>query len=192
MSKKLSEALKRYYASRTPEQRREQTKKAREGCQKYWDDMPEWERKERTKEFQEIGTAAMSEKLAKMTPEEKRICLANWIKAGQEASFLTEGPSSEEEKLAEYFQSRGLVFERQKEISGFFVDFYAHSKNIVIEYNGCFWHQCEQCGFNSGYNDLTAEDVRTYNTVRMAAITSQGYEVRVIWGHDLERIINAG
>lgn len=41
----------------------------------------------------------------------------------------------------------GIKFESQKEIDGYFYDFYLPTSNTLIEVDGCFWHGCAQCGF---------------------------------------------
>jgi G:T-mismatch repair DNA endonuclease (very short patch repair protein) len=61
--------------------------------------------------------------------------------------------------------------------------------NIVIEVDGCFWHQCEQCEKNKGYHGYhgkTAQEVRDkYNRI-YSKIESLGYRVIRIWGHDIK------
>lgn len=83
--KKRSESQQKRYAKTTPEQRREQTRKAREKHKENFFLLSKEERSLKLKNFQESGTNAMKKKFDLMTSEERKRYLEPWIKIGGEA-----------------------------------------------------------------------------------------------------------
>ncbi len=74
----------------------------------------------------------------------------------------------------------GVSFEAQKRIHRFVVDIFIPVLNLVLEVNGCFWHQCVQCGYTDKYG------VRARDEERRKELVQMGYEVQVIWEHELK------
>lgn len=86
-----------------------------------------------------------------------------------------------EKAVAAKLDEQGVVYERQKRIGWYKVDFYVPAENRIIEANGCYWHQCEPCGYNHDFAEKKrAEDAKRYDYLR-----SKGYIVEIIWEHDL-------
>ena len=62
---------------------------------------------------------------------------------------------------------------------------------IVIEVDGCYWHQCSECGFNTGCKGETAEQIRMQDNKRDLALRAKGFCVYRVWEHetyDLEKL----
>jgi len=62
---------------------------------------------------------------------------------------------------------------------------------IVIEVDGCYWHQCLECGFNSGCKGEPAEEIRMQDNERDLALATKGFSVYRVWEHetyDLEKL----
>jgi G:T-mismatch repair DNA endonuclease (very short patch repair protein) len=57
--------------------------------------------------------------------------------------------------------------------------------NLVIEVEGCFVHQCEQCGFTKGYYGKTSEQIREKDNKIYSQLNSLGYRVIRLWEHDI-------
>jgi|SRR5690348_4415414 len=133
---------------------------------------------------------AISEKYKKwynsLSEEEKYTFLKPWINAGMRQNGSI---SKKEKELGEYLKSKGLEFESQKMIDQYYVDFFIRSHNLVIEFNGCFWHQCDQCGHNKGIRGVSSDVVHEYDKNRIEHLKSRGYKVKIIWEHDLDKII---
>jgi very-short-patch-repair endonuclease len=89
--------------------------------------------------------------------------------------------SSIEAFVAFRLDVQGIVYERQKRIGRYYVDFYVPSQNLVIEVQGCFWHACEQCGHTKHIIK------RKSDAIRKETLQSKGYTVQVLWEHDLRK-----
>jgi len=104
------------------------------------------------------------------------------------ASFLIEGArditnSSIEDAYAEQLDAQGVIYERQKRIGWYKVDFYVPVENRIIEVNGCYWHGCEQCErIRDDYEEKRKADNKRYEYLR-----HKGYTVDVVWEHELPR-----
>lgn len=86
-----------------------------------------------------------------------------------------------ENYYAEQLDAQGVTYERQVKIGWYQVDFYIESENRIVEINGCWFHCCEECGFNE-YPGKREKDAKRY-----AYLRRKGYIVEVIWEHDMPR-----
>lgn len=75
---------------------------------------------------------------------------------------------------------------RWYKIGKYSADFYMAEQNLVIEINGCFVHQCVQCGKNRGSFKGSAEKVRDSDAKRIKYLEAKGYLVHIVWEHDLK------
>lgn len=82
--------------------------------------------------------------------------------------------------------NKNIVYKKQKWVGRYKVDFYLPDHNIVVEIFGCFWHQCVQCGFTSGYQNKSFEDIHQYDKEKIRYLQSLGYKTKVIWQHQLK------
>ena len=82
---------------------------------------------------------AIKKKWSEATPEQREAQLRNWIKAGHDASSdIT--ISSIEIKIQNELDKLGLLYETQKYIGQFRVDFYLPKSKLIIECDGDYWH----------------------------------------------------
>lgn len=125
---------------------------------------------------------AAHQKFARMTPEERKGKFKNFIEAGKMASREVICDTKPELIVEQYLKSIGLEYEKQKRISYWVADFYLPDGNTVIEVMGCYWHQCEQCG----YTGEVAEERRKKDAHRKAYFEACGYTVQYIWEHELQ------
>lgn len=64
-----------------------------------------------------------------------------------------------------------------------------HDEKQIILYNDCYWHRCEGCGYNDNLpNGLTSEQVREKDLYIVMSYFALGYDVLVVWRHELESI----
>jgi very-short-patch-repair endonuclease len=94
-------------------------------------------------------------------------------------AFKWKKPSGLELQVASMLRAMGVEFVAQHPIFKYTVDFYVPSENLVIEVNGCWWHRCKECGHK---DDIRA---RFRDARRVRSLESRGYEVIVLWEHDL-------
>ena len=66
------------------------------------------------------------------------------------------------------------------------------TKPLAIEFNGCAWHGCEKCFKNDDkkVGGRTIVHRRWETEQRQRAIENLGYDVEVIWGHELNKFMN--
>lgn len=137
----------------------------------------------RSEEWRKKHSKIKKAYFASMTEEEKLKLLTPWIEAGVNSSPST---SNKERELSEYIQSKGYEIEMQKRIGPYYVDIFIPSKNLIIEFYGCFWHQCEKCGYNNGIRGDSANSIRNRNKERIEYLKSQGYNVGIVWEHEFQ------
>lgn len=116
---------------------------------------------------------------ADITEEEKMEWLKPWIEAGRGNQGTTD--TSIERFAAQQLDAFQIVYEQQKRIGVYAVDFFIPADNLIIEVNGCFWHGCEECGFDKKIH----RERRTRDVKRLAYLESKGYTVGIVWEHDL-------
>ena len=87
-----------------------------------------------------------------------------------------------ERYYAQQLDAQGIVYEQQKGIGWYRVDFYIPSQNKVIELQGCYWHDCEQCGHANKHKGKKESDTKRHEYLR-----KKGYLVEIIWEHDLPK-----
>jgi very-short-patch-repair endonuclease len=97
-----------------------------------------------TPEEKERSSRINKERWANATEEEREKMLLPWINASKDKKNTTI-----EQFIATKLDLQNTQYEREKRIGNYWVDFYIASENRVIEVNGCYWHGCEQCGFDA-------------------------------------------
>jgi len=85
-----------------------------------------------------------------------------------------------EKQMEKMFRDADVAYVKQFRIFKYSVDFYLPEHNIVVEVNGCWWHRCKRCGFK---DDARA---RFRDGRRWRSIRSRGFELVVVWEHELE------
>ncbi len=88
-----------------------------------------------------------------------------------------------EKFMAGVLDARGISYEREKSIGKYRVDFFIFATNTVLEVQGCYWYGCLQCG----YNNVVHQGRRKKDEKRNEFLRACGYDVNVIWQHDLKR-----
>lgn len=86
--------------------------------------------------------------------------------------------SSLELQVKALLDAMDIQYERQKQVGVYRADFYIPGQNLIVEVYGCYWHGCEQCG--KSYPKKQARD-----RSREAYIKACGYELLILWEHDL-------
>lgn len=181
----LSNSKKRYWESVPQEKRKikkpkltpeEKSATNREAQLKHYQENPE-----RAKKIGKANSIKMKEYYEGLSDEERVLRieqnLKNWHKF-------------EDTKIEQIFESilksKGAFYEKQKWIKGFRVDFYLSSTNTIYEIQGCYTHQCEQCGFNNGSYGMSSGERREYDLQKLEILKSLGYNVQWIWEHTLK------
>lgn len=80
-------------------------------------------------------------------------------------------------------------WDHQYMIGKYSVDFALPKKKKVLEVNGCFWHNCKPCGFaDKAPQELVALSHKK-DEEKIQFLVSQGWEVQVLWEHDIPQWI---
>jgi DNA mismatch endonuclease, patch repair protein len=119
------------------------------------------------------------QRFAGLTYEEKIALFTPWIEAGRNS--LKYRDTSIELFVAQQLDALHFSYEQQKHIGMYYVDFLIPEHHCILEVHGCYWHGCEQCGFNKDHHI----EKRAYDAQRTAYLESLGYYVYVVWEHDL-------
>ncbi len=125
---------------------------------------------------------------AKETDEEKQKRLANWIEAGRKnVERMIDGTTIEAYVENELIK-QGIEYKTQQKVGWYLVDFIIEKKYVIIEANGCYWHGCEQCGFN----DENHVKKRQNELVREQRLQKRGYTVITVWEHEIRDALKTG
>jgi len=95
-------------------------------------------------------------------------------------------PSKQEVTIAELMESNfpgewKHIKKNFVKIAGYNPDFVnARGKKKLIEYNGCYYHCCQSCGYDD------RDDIRCQDSEKQKAYKENGYECLVLWEHDKE------
>lgn len=68
----------------------------------------------------------------------------------------------------------GRAYQKQVRIKGAIVDFLVEGR--IVEVHGCYWHRCEECGYDDPDNKRRKDEMRQ----------NMLGDVTVIWSHELE------
>jgi G:T-mismatch repair DNA endonuclease (very short patch repair protein) len=116
-----------------------------------------------------------------LSPEEQIALVEKMVKSGKNRN------TSLEICVAHLLDQWGISYVQQERIGRYYPDFFLPDYNIILEAAGCFWHGCEQCGYNDeAHAEKIAHDVK-----RTAYFVSKGYMVITLWQHELEPFMKA-
>lgn len=88
-------------------------------------------------------------------------------------------PTSIEIKVREYLDSVKIKWESDFIVRGFHPDLYLPNSNTLIEAHGCYWHNCKEHFPNENIKQ------RIRDKQKLAAYYSEGYNVLVLWEHEI-------
>jgi very-short-patch-repair endonuclease len=177
----------------TPEYRA----KLSEGVKKAYEN-PEFREKQREMSTSPERSAKFQEGRAKhiFTDEEREVkrkqMLERWekddgtmlekVRINQPSAAIASqlaNPSSLEIQVKGLLDVLGIHYEQQKPIGIYTADFFLPDRNLILEIYGCYWHACPACGYE--YPKKNGYDKR-----REAYIRACGYNVFILWEHDLK------
>jgi very-short-patch-repair endonuclease len=89
----------------------------------------------------------------------------NGIKGYEVASNLSKSKkeSSFETEMYTFLSNHDIYFEKQKEVNGWFFDCYIPSKNLLLEFDGDFWHPLtiEDCKYKFQFKRLHTDNYKS-------------------------------
>lgn len=95
--------------------------------------------------------------------------------------------SSIEKIIHKFLTNLSIKFIIHYKIKKYFVDVFIPSYNLIIECDGCYWHNCTKCGFNNIKYDIK------YHIRRETLLKKRGYDIIHLWEHDIlkgEKFLN--
>lgn len=135
---------------------------------------------EHNRKIGETTSTSQTERWSLVPMEVRREYTLAGRKASQEANT-----SNLEVQIKGLLDALGVEYIQQYEVSLTHVDFYIPSRHLIIEVYGCYWHQCELCG----HPDLGK---RTADMQRQYFLRSQGYDLYILWEHDMKNTTSVG
>ena len=104
------------------------------------------------------------------------------LKKSQKEKFKESGLEIQYERQLKETHVR---YKKQYQIGRCHVDFYLPDINTVVEINGCYAHCCQFCGFNTESYGIPADEKRMRDRARYSFLRSQGYNLMIIWQHQM-------
>lgn len=97
--------------------------------------------------------------------------------------------SSYERKIADALENLNICFVQQKSINSLFrYDFFIPNANLLIEFNGDYWH-CFPPLFESSYihphKQMLASEIWAYDEAKTEHAKSAGYNIVTVWENQL-------
>ena len=106
---------------------------------------------------------------ASWTPEKRAAARAKAVKQWLESPPGRRYSGTVPELLVQgALASVGIAFEAQFKLGGALYDFAVESKRILIEVDGCYWHNCDLCGYANARPEAYKTDKRK-NTLALRA-----------------------
>lgn len=93
--------------------------------------------------------------------------------------------SADEDRFANALEILGIRYERQKIIGPYRADFFLIDYHLLVEFQGCYWHGCLQCGYDSDIH----KRFRRKSVRRRPYLEKKGYHIEELWEHELPREI---
>lgn len=118
---------------------------------------------------------------ASLSPEEQAARMEKLFQSGKTKD------TSLEIYVASLLDRWDICYTPQARIGRYYADFLIPDQLLVVECAGCWWHGCEQCG----YNDIEHADKIVYDKKRVDFLISKGYTVITLWEHELYPLIKA-
>jgi very-short-patch-repair endonuclease len=91
--------------------------------------------------------------------------------------------SALEDFFAHLLDTEHILYERQKSIGPWHVDFYLPEHAVILEVQGCYWHGCLQCGYDTEMH----RDKRRRDSQRKRYLHWKKYQIEEIWEHELHQ-----
>ena len=95
-----------------------------------------------------------------------------------------------ENKLRSILDSLKIAYETQVNVENVKVDFLLKNERTVIFVNGCFWHGCPRCWTppkkNRTFWVRKMKANKTRDEKKVKQLKAKGWNVVVIWGHELK------
>lgn len=168
--RKLSDATKRQFANMTDEEKKvfysdERNEKIRQKKLEYWEAHPE----------EKARVAETWKKVRDKNPEKWKKHLLSISQSGFEAAWGKKNTELEV-KYYEMLESLCIKFERQKEVGGKIFDAYLPEHNLLLEFDGDFWHppSIDECQYDwqvsNFYNDRIKDNIAKTNEMRLIRV----------------------
>lgn len=97
--------------------------------------------------------------------------------------------SLKEKQIGKLLLDMGLEIIQSYQIDTKICDIYIPKFNLIIEYNGDYWH-CNPKKYNEDYfnqkKSKTAKDIWEYDLRKLELIKSYGYNLEIVWESDLK------
>jgi len=98
--------------------------------------------------------------------------------------------SKAEDELIDFLSFKNIECEPNFKIFSKIYDLYIPKLNLIIEYNGDYWH-CNPIKYNKDYfhtkKNKTAKEIWVYDENKLDLAKTNGYNIEIIWESDYKR-----
>lgn len=142
-------------------------------------------------EYRKMFSDMAKERWANGSMEETRIKLSNLMKERISSGLLKSyNRSKAEDELILTLETKNILVEPNYLLEGKIFDLYIPKFNLLIEYNGDYWH-CNPQKYESDYlntkKNKTAKEIWEYDAKKLYLAKKNHYNCEVIWETDYKK-----
>ncbi len=142
-------------------------------------------------EYKQLFSEMAKKRWSSGQMEETRIKLSNLMKQrilnGEIKSYIR---SKAEDELIKILENKNIVVKPNFLLEGKIFDLYIPKYNLLIEYNGDYWH-CNPKKYNANYfnhkKNKTAKEIWDYDEKKLYLAKKNNYTCEVIWETDYKK-----
>lgn len=142
-------------------------------------------------EYRKMFSDMAKERWSNGSMEETRIKLSNLMKERISLGLLKSyNRSKAEDELILILENKNILVEPNYLLEGKIFDLYIPKFNLLVEYNGDYWH-CNPKKYESNYlntkKNKTAKELWEYDANKLYLAKKNGYNCEVIWETDYKK-----
>jgi len=136
---------------------------------------------------------AMGENNAMANPIHRKKVATLFIERIKKTSIKYSNRSKKEKEIFNLIKKECIDAKHSFVVENFICDIFIPSKNLIIEYNGDYWH-CNPIKYSKDYfhkiKNKTAKEIWLYDKNRIDLLKRMGYTLEVIWEYDYNKTPN--
>lgn len=142
-------------------------------------------------EYRELASKLAKERWSNGSMEKTRVKLSKMMKERiANGEFKSYNRSKAEDEIIEYLKELNIEVEPNFILDGKIFDIYIPKLNLIIEYNGDYWH-CNPKKYDSNYfnhkKNKTAKEIWEYDRNKIYLASKYHYNFEIIWESDYKK-----
>jgi very-short-patch-repair endonuclease len=133
---------------------------------------------------------AMGENNSMANPDHRKKARDGFIERIKKTPIKYNNRSKKEKEIFKTIKKNYKNAKHSFVVDNFICDIFIPSKNLIVEYNGDYWH-CNPIKYDGDYfhkiKNKTAKEIWEYDKNRIDLLTQKGYNLEVIWEYDFNK-----